>query len=279
MTCITTWFFKRRALAFGAMAAGSSLGGVIFPILVSHLVPKLGFGWTMRVVAFIVLGFVIVANLTLKSRIPPRPRPLALMEFVHPLKEPTFDLYAVGAFLFFIGNFLPVTYIILEASTQGMSSHLQSYLVPILNGASFFGRVIPGYVADKVGRFNVLTIMCIFTALTDLCIWLPSSSNAVIILFAATFGFGSGTFVSLSPACVAQITPDISKIGVRNGTATALFSIGALFGAPVGGAILAACGGKYWGLQVFTGVIQLAGAVFLAAARFSISGRKIWVKV
>ena len=41
-----------------------------------------------------------------------------------------------------------------------MAASLVQYLVPILNGASFFGRTIPGILADKVGRFNMTAIMC-----------------------------------------------------------------------------------------------------------------------
>jgi hypothetical protein len=33
MSTITTWFFEKRAFAFGIIAAGSSLGGVVFPIV------------------------------------------------------------------------------------------------------------------------------------------------------------------------------------------------------------------------------------------------------
>lgn len=48
--------------------------------------------------------------------------------------------------------------------------------------------------------------MCTLTALTSLVIWLPVHNSAGIVAFAVIFGFGSGTFVSMSPALVAQIT-------------------------------------------------------------------------
>ncbi|KAK3060548.1 hypothetical protein LTS18_008309, partial [Coniosporium uncinatum] len=215
MSVCSTWFFKRRALAFGIMAAGSSLGGVTFPIMITHLLPQVGFGWSMRIAAFIILGLLIIANLTVRSRTPPHPRPLSLTEFIVPLKEPPFILVTVGSFLFFLGMLLPINYIIVYARRPpiNMSASLSSYLVPILNAASLFGRVLPGYVGDKVGRFNTIIAMSFFTSIVCLALWIPASGNAATIVFATLYGFGSGTFVSMAPAVVAQITPDLSKIG------------------------------------------------------------------
>ena len=150
-------------IAFGIIAGGSSLGGVILPIMVQRLIVEVGFGWSMRVAAFLILFLMIIANLTITSRMQPQPKPLDVMEFVRPLKELPFDLVALGAFLFFLGMFLPINYIILEATHYGMSEHLAQYLVSILNAASFFGRTVPGFIADKIGRFNMMFIMCIFT--------------------------------------------------------------------------------------------------------------------
>lgn len=47
VNCIPTWFLKKRGAAYGIMAAGSGLGGIIFPIMASHLIPEIGYGWTM----------------------------------------------------------------------------------------------------------------------------------------------------------------------------------------------------------------------------------------
>jgi MFS family permease len=87
-----SWFFEKRAMAVGIAAAGSSLGGVIFPIMVSRLVVEVGFGWAMRICAFLILGLLIVANLFIKSRIPPYPRPVMFMDFITPLTESAFAL-------------------------------------------------------------------------------------------------------------------------------------------------------------------------------------------
>lgn len=163
MSSITTWFFKKRAFAFGIVAAGSSLGGVILPIMVQRLIADAGFGWAMRGAAFLILGMLTVANLTITSRMKHTPTPTNLMDFIVPFKELPFDLTALGSFLFFLGMFLPINYVVTEAVHFGMSEDLVQYLVPILNAASLFGRTIPGYIADKIGRYNMMIIMTLFT--------------------------------------------------------------------------------------------------------------------
>ncbi|KAK5119248.1 hypothetical protein LTR85_007862 [Meristemomyces frigidus] len=278
MSTLTTWFFAKRAFAFGIIAAGSSLGGVIFPIMVQRMIREVGFGWAMRTAAFLILALMIVANLTVKARVPPFPKPWNFVDFVRPLKEVPFDLITAGAFLFFLGMFLPINYIILEAESHGMGTGIAQYLVSILNAASLFGRTIPGYFADKIGRFNMMVIMCFFTGILVLAMWIPSTGNAPIIVFAALYGFGSGAFVSLGPSLIAQIS-DVRQIGVRTGTWFAAISIAALVSNPIGGALITRWDGKYTGLQIFCGVMCLAGATVILLARIRLAGVKLSAKV
>ena len=148
MSSVGTWFHKHRALAFGIMAAGSSLGGVIFPIMVDRLVGDVGFPWAMRISAFLMLGLLVYANLTVKSRLPPTPRPWSAREFLDPFRELPYCLVVIAAFLFFFGMFLPFTFIILEAQREGMSHRLAAYLVPILN-AGKYRYTLPGNLEPK----------------------------------------------------------------------------------------------------------------------------------
>jgi len=90
-------FLKKRALVLGILASGSSLGGVVLPIMVEHLIQEVGFGWAMRSAAFVILFMMIIANLTVTSRFPHHPKPLVLMEFVRPLGELPFLLVTIGA--------------------------------------------------------------------------------------------------------------------------------------------------------------------------------------
>jgi nitrate/nitrite transporter NarK len=133
--CVTTWFLKRRALAMGITASGSSLGGVLFPILVDRLIPNIGFAWTMRTCAFVILTLLSVTNFTVRSRLPPHPKNVELSAFLQPLVDPPFLLTALAAFFYSMGMFIPITFLVTYGEHVGMSSKLAGYLVSIFNGA------------------------------------------------------------------------------------------------------------------------------------------------
>jgi len=108
-----------------------------------------------------------------------------------------------------------------------------------------------------------------------LALWLPSRSNAPAIVFSALYGFGSGAFVSLAPALVAQIS-DLREVGVRNGTFFSIISFAALTGTPIGGALVPdVLHGSYTKLEVFSGVTMIAGATLFVVARVVIGGTKL----
>lgn len=105
-----------------------------------------------------------------------------------------------------------------------------------------------------------------FSGIIVLALWLPSHSNAPIIIFAALYGFSSGAFVSMVPAVVAQIS-DIRQIGVRTGTNFVFISVAGLLGSPIAGALVTRDQGKYLYLQIFCGVTMFGGASLFVVAR------------
>ncbi|KAG0642823.1 major facilitator superfamily domain-containing protein [Tuber brumale] len=271
---VPTWFFKRRAFAFGVVTSGSSLGGVILPIMIQRLIPQVGYGWTMRITAFVILGMMIIANLTLRSRLPPKGwAPFRLSDFLKHFKELGYSMSIAAAFLFFFGMFLPFNYIVVSARRNGMSISLANYLVSILNGTSIFGRILPGWLGDKFGRYNMMILTTGASGILVLALWLPTVGNLPTILFVCLYGFTTGAFVSLAPACLAQIS-DIREIGVRNGVMFATVSIAALTGVPIGGALIDRYDGGFLGLQIFCGVTLGVSSICWVLARWIVGGWK-----
>ena len=133
-------------------------------------------------------------------------------------------------------------------------------------------------MGDRLGRFNIMIITTFFSAIIVLALWLPADGNVPIILFAAIFGFSSGTFVSMVPSLIAQIS-DIRQIGVRNGTNFFIVAFAALCGNPIGGALISRDQGEYIYLQIFAGITMAIGGSIYIAARHVQCERWQWKKL
>lgn len=120
--------------------------------------------------------------------------------------------------------------------------------------------------------------MCFFSGIIVLALWLPANANTPLIIFAALYGLGSGAFVSLISAVIAQIS-DIREIGLRIGTEFAVLSVAALVSNPIGGALITRDHGKFRYLQIWCGVKLLAGSTMYIFARASLVGLQIRAKV
>jgi MFS family permease len=263
---LATWFQKRRATAYGIAASGSSVGGIVFPIMVSRLINQIGFGWTMRAVALIVLIGVVVTAFTLESNRTHTPTAFSLGAYLQPFKELQFAMLVASLTVFSFGLFLPFNFLVSEAQSRGMSAELANYTIAILNAASIFGRILPGLLADRFGRFNLMIICTGMSGVITLALWLPGQSNAATICFAAVFGFFSGGYVSLTPALVAEIS-SIQDIGLRTASLFFFVSIAVLAGSPIGGALIDENGGSYSHLQIFAGSMMCAGSLLVLGVR------------
>ncbi|KAM5513784.1 monocarboxylate permease-like protein [Fusarium oxysporum f. sp. phaseoli] len=270
-SCVTTWFRQKRALALGITASGSSLGGTILPIVVNRLIPRIGFGWTLRVCAFLLFGLLVVTNLTVRSRIAPQPKEAGIVAYLRPFTSLSFVLTSLAGFFYSMGMFIPITFMVTYGEHVGLSNNMAGYLVSIFNASSNsgIGRILPGYIADKVGSFNVSIAAATLSTIFMLALWLPGHSHESAIAFAALFGFSSGTYTAISPALVAHIS-NLEEIGTRSGTMYAFMSVAALTGSPIGGALISSADGSYWKLQLFAGCMLGAGTALYVAARLYI---------
>jgi MFS family permease len=277
MSSLVTWFYRKRGLVFGIMMGGSSVGGIVLPIMLPKLIDKVGFPWAIRAMGLVFFVALLIACCTVKSRLPPQTKPVDFMAYLRGVREPAMMSTVFGLFLMFWGLFLPYTFIILQAQSLGMDEGLTIYLLPIMHSVGLVGRVIPGVVADRFGRFNVMIFIGIFTGVACLSVWAPIRNNAGVLAFTAIFGLCSSGLTSIGPTLIAQIS-DIREIGARTGTAFAFQSFGLLTGSPIASAIVDARGGDYLGLQLFCGCSILASGVVFAVARHVQVGMR-WKRV
>lgn len=143
---------------------------------------------------------------------------------------------------------------------------------------SFFGRTVPNYVADKVGRFNVMIVMVFLSAVVILGLWLPGRGDGALIAFAVLFGITSGAGIGLGPVLITNISPP-KELGFRMGTIMSIAAIGTLTSPPIAGAIVTDDGGSYRYAAVFAGVNFLIAGLGIGLLRVRLEGWKINAKI
>jgi len=264
MAAVSQYFHRRRGAAMGIAIAGSSIGSVVFPIILSKLLNEsdIGFGWTVRIAGFIMLPVLGFSILTVKTRLEPRKTKFFLPEAF----KSRLYLCLIGAtFFLFIGTFIPLFYISSYAVSRGMNETLAGYLVAILNSAGVPGRIIPGILGDKLGRLNALCAAGISTAVLIFC-WPSVMTDAGLIVFALAVGFTSGAIISAASVAVTLCAKDPRDVGTWLGQALAIASLAALGGGPANGALLKAFGG-FEEVTYLSGSTCMVGALLVLVAK------------
>lgn len=263
MAATSQYFNKNRGAAIGLAIAGSSIGGVVLPLALSRMFSdSVGFGWGVRVVSFIALALLTAGCFLVKERLPSRKTKFFLPKAFF---EPHYICITAAGFFLFLGIFTPFFYLPDYAMSHGMDSLHASYLIAILNGASFPGRVVPGILSDKLGRFNMYLLAAVVTAILLFC-WPQCKSHGAIYAFAVLYGFFSGGIVSGNAISLASSTDNPQNVGTYMGQALPIISLASLIGPPISGAFLARYGG-YAELAVFSGVACIVGAIGVVAAK------------
>lgn len=299
------WFHRRKATAYGALYTSSGLGGVVWPITIANLLPKVGFGWTVRIIlgislVQIVFGLFFVKERDINKQDDAVPPPLMTEEAnqiemkqtavdtqaaIPKEKLTTLQVYhdsklwyiATGYFILSVGMLSPMYFVGSFAKTIGMSDHLAFYLLAMLNAASIPGRTLTGVLADRWGRLNILILSILGAAIVQLVMWTTITTNAELILFVLLYGFVFGGLISLMPAVSAQVLGQ-AQLATKFGVVSALGGFGSLMGAPVSAIWIGKTRESYYGTILFSGGFVLLSAIWYSALRLHLD-RRVWVRV
>lgn len=216
LSITSTYFAKKKMVAIGICACGSATGGLIFTAMFQQLLPKLGYGWTIRAFAFVTTACLAVCNILARPRVPPR-KTGPIVELAA-FKEMPYTFFATGIFLTFWGVYFAFYYLSsfgVEIIHISQSESLNMIL--ILSGVGIIGRTAPAYVADRyTGPINILLLVTIASIICAYAM-IAVTSRGGLYAWAVVYGVVGNALQAMFPATLSSLTTDLQKAGVRMG--------------------------------------------------------------
>jgi MFS family permease len=284
ISSVSHYFLKRRGTALGVCSLGGAIGGVVWPLLLRELYPRLGFEWAMRIYGFLSCFFLGIGCLLVKNRITKHKgdkKGVALVKdsFVLQdlIKDPAYLFLTLSILLCEFSLVLAITYISSYTIYQGHSEGDAFMVTIVCNAVGIPGRYLPNYLADRYGSMNIMFACVSVCSILILVLWLPFGWNLkCMYAFSGLYGFFSSSTLSLTPVCCGLIgkTEDFGK---KYGTVYFLVAFGNLVSLPIGGAIIGN-GSGYSNMIIFCGVLEAVAAVLWLMTRYTLVGWK-WAKI
>jgi len=179
----------------------------------------------------------------------------------------TFSMILLAAFLASLGSYFPVYYVQQFADFHGVDKNLSFYSIAILNAANMFGRIVPNYIADKVGAWSVFTTLILLNGLLTFAM-LGCGNPAGLVSFSIFYGFSVGGVISVYMPLIATISKGRHDMGRRIGVALVPVGVAYLVGSPITAMII----GKdfvWWRGITFAAVTMIAAFICLIIMRIS----------
>jgi MFS family permease len=260
MSTVARWFIKKRTMMTGTVVAGTGIGGLIGPPIVSRLVSD--YGWRL---SYIILGSFVLAVVVLCAQFIRRDpaqmgqvaygddaekrkvlqqdiMDLSLKEAVH-----TMQFWVVFGMIFSLGFcvFAVIVHIVPHAAELGISATRAANILATIGGASVAGKILLGRMADRIGSRQAFLIG--FTLmLAALLMVLLAKGELILYPSGALFGFAFGGCVASESPLVAELF-GLTSHGLILGTIAFSFLLGGAAGPLLLGHTFDVTGNYQWG--------------------------------
>ncbi|KAI1611405.1 MFS transporter, MCP family, solute carrier family 16, member 10 [Exophiala viscosa] len=238
MAVAPEYFDAHRGSAMGLILSGAGIGGLAYAPAARVMLARVGAAWTLRTLGLVNFAICIPIVLATPSSRSLVKRP-TLVD-VRLAKRPIFILQAVAAMAQAAGNLVPLTFLPEFSTRLGYSAAFGAALLAINNAVNTISRIGMGLIADVAGRQNTLVLSVLGSAITVVAFWLSSAYGddlGLWIAFVVTYGIFAGGYNSLFPTTVIEVFGPQAYASV-NGFIYFIRGLGALWGSPVGGALV-----------------------------------------
>lgn len=268
-----------RNLVFSIKQTGVPLGGILAGLTAPALAVFAGWPWSFAT-TFVTLAILVVVLQPLRqSWDADRDPSVAVIRF------PVADLLLVwrsavlrrlslAAFFFAAVQLCLTTFVVaLLVEDLGFGLVAAGVVLSVIQAAGFVGRVMWGWIADRLEGFRVLTAIAIVSACGALATTMMSVTTSKVTIYTVliAFGFAAIGWNGVYLAEVARNSPH-DRIGNATGASLVFTFAGVLIGPPAF-ALLHGWMGSYRATMGLIATLPAAGLLLVAMARRAASER------
>jgi MFS transporter, OFA family, oxalate/formate antiporter len=279
MSTVARWFFKRRGLMTGIVAAGSGIGALIGPPVASRLISI--YGWR---ISYAILGGITLLMVVLSAQLIKRdPKQVGQVPYgENPMEEgggnlksegfslrevirvPQFWIFFATGFCYGYCVFAVMVHITPLAIESGISAVRAANILATIGGVSILGKVLLGRAGDIIGNRRTLILGFILMSIALICL-APAKMAWMLFLMTGIFGFAFGSIAVSHSPLLAEL------VGLRShGLIFGVFGISVACGGAMGPLLtgyLFDVTNSYQMAFLLCAVISLTGILFAAFLR------------
>jgi MFS family permease len=275
--CVRGWFPSQVGTAVGIASAGIGIGISGLVPLAQYLIGWVGWRWAFRILAVLIVGWVLPATFWLVRDPVSLEAPVTADPARGISQPPTHWTLALAlrdgrywalAAVFFTGNVVTQMLLVHQVAflvDHGVSALAAAAVGGVVGAASIVGKIVWGSLSDRTGRELAYTFSFTCTAASVgalvLAGWYPTT--LLPYLYAVLIGLGYAGTAPLTPAAASDLFggPGFSTIF---GSLHTLLCLGAAIGS--------------WGAgKIFDWTGSYTGALWVALASAIIAPAMMWV--
>ena len=267
------WFPDKRGLAVGLAVGGYGAGSAIFgPLAQLKLIPAYGLPATFQILGAIFLVMTMAGAVLLRN--PPagyRPdgwSPAAAQTAARArdfspgemLRTPTFYLMWVGYALGCSAGLMVISQLVPFARSVGIAAAALSTMTLVVGAfGNASGRILSGWMSDRLGRINVLRVMIGISMVAMPALYAAGSNAALLYVAVFVVYWCYGTQLSVNGVAASDFW-GTKNAGVNYGILFTAWGVAGIIGPRIGGVLY----DRYHNYQAaFYAAAVLAGVALL----------------
>ena len=248
---IAKWFPDKRGLAIGLAVGGYGAGSAIFgPLAQLKLIPAYGLPTTFRILGAIFLVMTMIGALLLKN--PPvgyrgasltRTASVVHLAIAHEftptetLRTPTFYLMWVGYALGCSAGLMVISQLVPFAKSVGIAAAALSTMTLVVGAfGNTSGRILSGWLSDRLGRINVLRVMIGISMIAMPALYAVGSNVGALYLVVFVVYWCYGTQISVNGTAASDFW-GTKNAGINYGMLFTAWGVAGIIGPRIGGVL------------------------------------------